>query len=255
MTFRSILFRAWYWYVNVIDKKKEILFMNYGYHDSNEIIELDEHDEPNRFSIQLYHRLAKMVDVKAKDIIEVGCGRGGGLAYITKHFFPKSALGIDLDIRAANFGNKHYHLDGLSFKQGNAQNLELKDASIDIVFNVESSHRYPNMDMFLNEVYRVLKPGGYFLLTDFRYAKDLDALLELLKQYKFIKFDEQWINNNVVEALELDNARREALVNKYAPPFFKKATHSFAGAIGSHTYNEIKNGGYVYFVFCFQKPM
>ena len=29
-------------------------------------------------------------------VIEIGCGRGGGLNYITKHLGPKEAIGVDI---------------------------------------------------------------------------------------------------------------------------------------------------------------
>ena len=36
----------------------------------------------------------------------------------------------------------------------------------DYVINVESCHRYENIGQFLKEVRRVLRPGGFFLVTD-----------------------------------------------------------------------------------------
>lgn len=255
MTITSLIYKVLYWYISTVDKKNEVLFMNYGYHDSNESIELHSIDEVNRYSIQLYHRLAKMVDVNNKNIVEIGSGRGGGIAYITKMFAPASAIGVDLNTKAVQFGNSHYKLEKLKFEQGNAQCLSFNDETKDIVFNVESSHRYPKMDAFLSEVYRILKPGGHFLFTDFRYKKDMPALVHLLSQYDFIKFDEQLINEEVKAALDLDAKRREALVEKYAPPFLLKTLHNFAGNKGSITYNQIEDGGIIYFVFCFQKPL
>ena len=35
--------------------------------------------------------------------MEIGCGRGGGLSYITKNFLPASAIGVDLDKLAVAF--------------------------------------------------------------------------------------------------------------------------------------------------------
>jgi len=57
-----------------------------------------------------------------------------------------------------------------------------------------------------------------------------------------------------VEALKLDDLRRKNLINRYAPPFFRKAFRDFAGSKGSPTFNDIKSGEMVYFVFGFQKP-
>lgn len=251
----SVLFKLLYWYINTVDKKKEILFMNYGYHDVEESIELHSSDEVNRYSIQLYHRLAKMVEIEGKDIVEVGSGRGGGIAYITKRFKPTSALGIDLDSKAAKFGNKHYNLKGLRFQQGDAQNLNLSDQSVDIIFNVESSHRYPRIDLFLDNVYRALKPGGHFLFTDFRRKEEMPILTHQLAKYDYIKFDEQLINEQVRIALEIDSERREALVKRFVPFFLQKYIHDFAGSQGSPTYRNIESGDMVYFVLCFQKPI
>ena len=252
---RSLMFRIWYWYINKVDKEADILFMNYGYEDPNMEVSLDEQDEADRYSIQLYHRLASTVDLKSKEIVEIGCGRGGGLAYITKTFSPSGALGIDLDSRAANFGNKHYHLEGLKFMQGDAQNLPLDDNSYDVVINVESSHRYPDFKSFLSEVSRILKPDGYFLFTDFRYHYEMDDFKEAIGSLGLHLLEEININQNVADALKLDSVRREDLVQKLAPKILHKTALNFAGALGSETYNQILSGEYVYFMYIFQKRL
>lgn len=255
MSIRSIIFKAWYWYVNKQDKNAEVLFMNYGYHDDNEFIELADQDEINRYSIQLYHRLAKMTEIKDKNILEIGCGRGGGLDYIARTFKPATALGIDLDKRAAIFGNSHYKISGLKFEQGNAQCLNLIDSSMDVIFNVESSHRYLQFDKFMDEVYRVLKPGGYFLFTDFRTKEDMSLLNNSISKYDYEIFDEQIINNQVINALNLDTPRREQLVKKLSPKILHKTAMNFAGTNGSETWNKILTGYYVYFIYCFRKEL
>jgi hypothetical protein len=77
-------FRRWYRFVNNVDKKAEVVFMNYGFADDAAEMTLDSVDEPNRYPIQLYHQLVKAHDLENKDILEIGCGRGGGLAFLTK---------------------------------------------------------------------------------------------------------------------------------------------------------------------------
>ena len=54
------IFRKWYWYISKIDRRKEILFMNFGYHNDNEKTDLSEEDERNRYSIQLYKKLVSL---------------------------------------------------------------------------------------------------------------------------------------------------------------------------------------------------
>jgi ubiquinone/menaquinone biosynthesis C-methylase UbiE len=247
------MFRVWYWYISRIDADNEIVFMNYGYEDPSQKVKLDEEDESNRYSIQLYHRLASAVDLKNKNIVEVGCGRGGGLSYVTKTFSPSGALGIDLEDRAVKFAGKYHTDDGLSFKQGDAHFLPIESNTYDALLNVESSHRYLDMDQFLSEVSRILKPGGYFLYTDFRFPEEMDPLRKSMNSLDLTLVEEQIINNNVLAALDNDSLRRTDLVKKLIPRFLQKTAINFAGVPGSPTYNQIVSGELVYYVFIYQK--
>ena len=250
---REYMFRAWYWYVNNRDKNAEILFMNYGYSDDNQQVNLKSEDENNRYSIQLYHHLITEVDIENKDILEVGCGRGGGLAYIVKNFKPSTAKGIDLDKGAVKFCNKHYPLKGLSFTKGDAQNLPVEDNSYDVIINVESSHRYPEFHLFLNEVKRILRSGGYFLYADFRYDWEMNELIKQIEQSGFKIIKEQIITRKIVKALELDDKRRRELVKKLVPGFISKMALNFAGTVGSETYNQFDSGKYEYYSYILRK--
>ena len=253
MKFREWLFRCWYWYVNKRDKNAEILFMNYGYEDHNQTIKLDKEDEQNRYSIQLYHHLVSMVDITGKDILEIGSGRGGGLAYTAKTFQPSSARGVDRDKIATRFCNEHYGHMGLSFIRGDAQNLPLEDNTFDVILNVESSHRYPDMNSFLGEVKRLLKPKGYFLYTDFRYETEMEQLKQQLKASGLTLLTEQEITPSVQNALDKDDARRRELVKRLTPKIVHKAAFNFAGAVSSPTYNQFANRQYIYYSYVFQK--
>ena len=250
---RYLMFRIWYWYISKVDADAEITFMNYGYDDDVQKIELDPEDEPNRYSIQLYHRLASVVEIKDKSIVEIGCGRGGGLAYITKTFTPAEALGIDLEPRAIDFASRFHPLKGLSFKQGDALNIPLNDNSCDVLLNVESSHRYLNMGQFLAEVSRVLKDDGYFLFTDFRYPHEIPVLKNELIATDMELVDEQQINRNVIAALVQDTPRRKDLVEKLLPRIFHKTGFNFAGVIDSPTYKQILSEDLIYFIYIFKK--
>ncbi|MFH1298060.1 MAG: class I SAM-dependent methyltransferase [Bacteroidota bacterium] len=247
------LFRIWYWYVNKVDKHAEILFMNYGYSDKDQEILLDEQNEPNRYSIQLYHHLASVTEIRNKDIVEIGCGRGGGLSYITKNFSPASAKGVDRCKQAVSFCNRHYSMDGLSFLQGDAQHLCLENNTCDVVINLESSHRYQDMKAFLGEVYRILRPGGYFLFADFRYNNEIEEMKKELKLSGMTLLTERMINQEVVAALELDDARRRKLVKKLTPGFLHKTALNFGGTIGSKTYDKLASHKFVYFSYVLKK--
>lgn len=251
--FREKIFKIWYWYVNRIDKNADVLFMNYGYSFGNQGITLNEQDEPNRYSIQLYHHLAEATEIKNKDIVEIGCGRGGGLFYITKNFSPATAKGVELNKQAVAFCNSHYSLNGLMFLHGDAQNLNLENNSCDVVINVESSHRYPDTRAFLKEVSRILRPGGYFLFTDFRHDYEIEDIKTELELNGMSVLKEKFINKEVVAALELDDERKRKLVKKLIPKILQKTALNFAGAIGSETYNRFLSHKYIYFSYVLKK--
>ncbi len=248
---RNLFFKVWYWYVSTIDKNAEVIFMNFGYSKDNNKIELEEKDEANQYSAQLYHLVAADADIKGKDILEVGCGRGGGLSYVNRYFKPKSVIGIDLNSKAIEFCNKFYPKENANFFQANAQDLVPIDTdSVDVVINVESSHRYLRMDLFLNEVKRVLKNDGIFSFTDFRENNELEELNQQIKAAGFIVIKQENITENVVEALKAATPDRIKLVEKLAPKFLHGLAKNFAAVEGSETYNYFvtKHYEYVYYL-------
>ena len=105
-----------------------------------------------------------------KDILEIGCGNGMQCIYIQEKCNPLTITGVDLDpsnIEIANSEKKRKQLKNINFYLGDAQTLTMiKDKSIDVVFNIESALHYPDKLAFLQQVYRVLKPKGEFVISD-----------------------------------------------------------------------------------------
>ncbi len=227
--------------------------MNYGYTADNFLIKLNQEDEINRYSAQLYHLLATSVNIEGKNLLEVGCGRGGGLSYINRYLKPKSATGIDLSAKAIKFCQKNYARENINFLQGNAESLTFDDNSFDVIINIESSHRYADMDSFLQEVDRVLKPNGFFLFTDFRQKENLEKLHTSLDKSNLIPLKNDIITKNILEALKLASNQRKELINALAPKIFHRLANNFAATEGSPTYNSFKNNDLIYFYYIFQK--
>ena len=64
--------------------------MNYGWASLDptaSALTLRPEDEPNRYCIQLYHRVASVVDLCGSDVLEVGCGRGRGASYVMRYLW------------------------------------------------------------------------------------------------------------------------------------------------------------------------
>ena len=161
--------------------------------------------------------------------------------------------GIDFSKKAIEFCRKYYSVDGLSFLQGDAENLPLADRSVDVIINLESSHCYGSMTRFLSEVYRVLRPDGYFLFSDHRDQDKLSMLREQLKDSGLRLVKETDITLNVVKALDLDNDRKQRMIAQKCPRVLRREAEEFAAMKGTRAYRTFKSGYSRYLSFVLQK--
>jgi ubiquinone/menaquinone biosynthesis C-methylase UbiE len=100
-------------------------------------------------------------------ILELGCGEGQGTKNVLRLFSPSSIHAIDLDPKMIARAKQRVNDKRVTFAVGDAANLSFaKDASFDAVFDFGIIHHIPNWQDCLDEVNRVLKPGGLFLLED-----------------------------------------------------------------------------------------
>jgi ubiquinone/menaquinone biosynthesis C-methylase UbiE len=255
---RVPLWRFFHGIINSRDKSYQIRFMNYGYIDEqlkNSPIPLEQEDLSEMYSVNMYHQTVDFINLTGKDILEVGCGRGGGAYYISRYMKPNRYIGLDLNKKVVKACNQKYKIPGLTFVQGEADNLPFHDNQFDVLINVESSRCYPNMMGFLKEVVRVLKPGGYLLFSDMRYVEEHHILQQQFNDAGFTIIIEKDILPNVMAALEEDNERkskwiRDRVKNKY----LIKTAEEFAGTKGSRRYRLFKDGKMGYYHYVLQKP-
>ncbi len=250
---KSWLTRIQYELISTLDRDKNAIFMNFGYAPHShayEPVALPKEEEIHRYPLQLYHHVARHIDWKNADALEVSSGRGGGASFIMRHFKPKSYTGVDFSTRAIEFCREHYNVEGLKFHHGNAEELTFPDNSFDVVVNVEASLYYPNITKFFDHVRRVLKPNGYFLYTDLRYEEKVAIWHAQLKNMGLRLVHEEDITDNVLKAMELDRERRVALVNKYVPAILRKQFYHFAGLTPNspNALPHLDNRKYWYFI-------
>jgi SAM-dependent methyltransferase len=249
--------RQWYENISRLDRQADMVFMNYGWADLDPdlpALPLPPHDQDNRYCIQLYHRVAAAIDLEGQDVLEVGCGRGGGASYVARTLKPRSLTGLDLTAASIRFCREHHDVPGLSFVRGNAEALEFSAETFDAVINVESSHCYPNVDQFFKSVYRVLKPGGVFLYADHRDTADVDGWRRQIVDAGLEIVSEENISANVTQALALDDGRKQALIQARVPRILRPFFNEFAGMEGTHTlYATLCSGEKVYLRFVARK--
>jgi ubiquinone/menaquinone biosynthesis C-methylase UbiE len=129
------------------------------------------------------HCVSKIASLEDKHVLEVGCGNGTQSIYIHENFKPASMKGVDINsnnIELANSINGSH--DNLEFIVDDAQQLEnIPDNSVDTLLCIESAFHYPDKDRFMQQVHRVLKADGQFLIADI-----------LSRSYKNRYFLERW---------------------------------------------------------------
>ncbi|MPV36284.1 class I SAM-dependent methyltransferase [Georgenia subflava] len=238
MRVRGLAWRGLYEVLAVRIRRSEWAFMNYGYAPppGGPPLLLDAADEPDRLCIQLYDHVLGDTPLQDADVLEVGCGRGGGASYIARDRGPRRTTAVDFSRSAIALCRRYRHGPGLTFTWGDALDLPFPDGSFDAVVNVESSHCYGSMEQFLAEVHRVLRPGGHLLFADLRSADGATTLRDQLGASRLEVVETHDITPRVLAALDLDDDRRRSLVGTWIPRAFRRPFSRFAGLRGTRTH-------------------
>jgi SAM-dependent methyltransferase len=252
--YKAFINKIWYPFLTRRLSGEEVTFLNYGYEDDPPLgLPLDASDEPNRYSINLYHQVATQVDLAGKKVLEASCGHGGGASYLTRTLKPASYTGLDYNPDGVAYCRRQHRLPGLDFVHGDAENLPFGDESFDAVINVEASHAYPQLYRFLAEVARVLRPGGDFLYADFRATHEFPGWDGALADMPLRQFSKRVINDSVVRSLDNNAQRSLDLISRQLPAFLRPFSRHFAGVPGTGIYNLINNRDAEYRIYRFTK--
>ena len=100
-------------------------------------------------------------------MLDVGCGGGFTIRRLLKRSQDAQVYGIDISEESVAKARKVNAkvLDKQVFvRQGSAEMLPYEDGKFDLVTAVETVYFWPNLPGCLQEVRRVLKPGGKFVI-------------------------------------------------------------------------------------------
>ena len=113
------------------------------------------------------HCLSYIGGLKGKNLLEVGCGNGLNCHYIDLNYDAGNIVGIDLNKDNLELAEAQKEESGVSFKHDNAQKLDtIEDHSVDVIICIESAFHYPDKNAFFQQIKRVLRSDGVFLIVD-----------------------------------------------------------------------------------------
>lgn len=92
-------------------------------------------------------------------LLDIGCGHGYGLQRFREYGFR--AMGLEMG-RSALHQAQHRG----PVLQGTAHQLPVRDSSLDVVVIFQVLHHVESPESALQEIHRVLRPGGYLLLWE-----------------------------------------------------------------------------------------
>jgi len=133
----------------------------------DDIVAFDEFHIRGRAATIEVGRLADLQP--GAELLDLGCGIGGAARTLMTEF-GSHVTGIDLVdeyIQAARLMNDHTGYDGqITFKQGDALDIPFDDDSFDVVFSQHITMNIEDKARLAQEVRRVLRPGGQFVLYE-----------------------------------------------------------------------------------------
>jgi ubiquinone/menaquinone biosynthesis C-methylase UbiE len=98
-----------------------------------------------------------------KRVLDIASGEGYGAALLAQT--AADVVGVDLDEDSVEHARRTYYASNLRFLRGCVTEIPLADASIDVVASFETIEHVVEHERMLDELRRVLAPGGVVVLS------------------------------------------------------------------------------------------
>jgi ubiquinone/menaquinone biosynthesis C-methylase UbiE len=124
------------------------------------------------------------------NVLELGCGIGGVSAHLADKY-QMNVYGTDFDPQQIEIARRMYpENDRLRFGVEDASNLSCEDNIYDLVVSQNVFHHVPDWEKAIQEICRVLKPGGYLMWLDLAFPQWIIKIFRpFVKNYGLYTFD------------------------------------------------------------------
>lgn len=103
--------------------------------------------------------------VKNKKVLDIASGEGFGTHVLSEH--ANSVVGVDISEEAVRHASKKYKKQNLKFKKGSVTEIPVEDSVFDVAVSFETIEHITEQEQekFMQELKRVLKPEGVFIVS------------------------------------------------------------------------------------------
>ena len=98
-----------------------------------------------------------------RDVLDAGCGVGYGAAFLAEE--ARHVVGVDRSEEAIAYARRRYSRPNVEFEVAHLLELPAGADAFDVVCCFETIEHLPDQDAFLEEVRRVLRPNGVFVVS------------------------------------------------------------------------------------------
>lgn len=158
--------------------------------------------------------------IQGKKILDLGCGTGYGSKELIK-LGAGEVTGIDISREAIKFAISNFQtksdarIHKLTFQVGDVTRLPFLNNSFDVIISFEVIEHIQNYLIYLQEAFRVLRDGGYFIFStpnrlQYRHSTShfhfkeftTDELIDLFKQFKqkVVVYGQRFTNKKFIAA-------------------------------------------------------
>jgi ubiquinone/menaquinone biosynthesis methyltransferase len=121
-------------------------------------------------------KLVKLTALQGRErVLDLACGTGDITFAMAQELNTGEAIGLDIThgmLQLANRKRDELKAHNTSFERGDIMRLPHPDNSFDVVTGGYALRNVPDLTGALDEIYRVLKPGGKFFSLDFGHPQN-----------------------------------------------------------------------------------
>jgi len=126
-------------------------------------------------------------------LLDVGSSTGIITYYLSKSF--RETIGIDIDEKAVKHAKNNFDNSNIQFYEQDCMNMNFPDHSFDVVNCTHIYEHVPDSKRLMDEIYRVLKPGGVcffaagnrLILIEDHYKLPLLSVMPKFTAHKYLR--------------------------------------------------------------------